>query len=243
MKRVINCFLFSSKTLVCYAVIIAGLSLAAFGQTKRASITEEEFGKEIKEAWKISEESFPRRETYTNPNKMNVYMEGSNEPLETVLSESKTKEFLAKDKIRYEFKKTTTKGLFINKRVQISSICYDDDGRKWDATKISCDLNTLVPSVPPTREEFFVEKGLIDSKPVKIFRYIRIGKVYADNEPPYIDESLYYIDSAGRFLKREYLTRKGEEKASLNDSVIYEYKVKIAPIVPLSKNKKTKKSR
>lgn len=210
--------------------ILTGLTAMAFGQKK--SITEEEFRRETDKALEIAETTFPRRETLSKPNRIEVFIAGEKEPAETILSENKIKEFLAKDKIRYEFRKVTTKGTTSTRRIEVGWYCYDEsDGSKWATSEISCDRNIYSPSMPPAKKEFFVENSTLGAKPIKIFRAVETGRVYSKGESPYINEYLYYLDSAGRIIKREYLARKGEEKPRLGSSTIYEYDVKIEPIL------------
>lgn len=220
------------------ALIIGAATLTSFGQT--TSITKEEYKKEIKKAFEITNLTFPRRETESRPNKIDVFEAGKDEPIKTVLNDTKIREFLAKDKIRYEFKEVMTKGAIVTKRLEIGGICYNDDGRTWSTSEISCDQTLLSASSTSAKVEFFVENGTLDAKPVKIFRNINTSRVYSDGSPPYINEYLYYLDSAGRLLKVEYLTRRGEGKAALNSSTIYEYDVKIEPIRLPSAGRKAK---
>ncbi|MGI9056851.1 MAG: hypothetical protein ACR2F2_13735 [Pyrinomonadaceae bacterium] len=210
--------------------IFTGLTAAAFGQA--TIITQEEFERKIDNALQTAETTFPRRETESIPKLIEVFIADQNEPVETILNENQIKEFLAKDKVRYEFIKVTTKGTTSTIRTQIGLYCYDEsDGTQWATYKIPCDRKFYSISMPPEKKEFFVENGSLDAKPVKIFRAVETGRVYSKGESPYINEYLYYLDSAGRLIKREYLARKGEEKPNLEISTIYDYEVKIEPIL------------
>jgi len=210
--------------------IFTGLTAMAFGQEK--SITEEEFDREIDKALQTTETTFPRRETKSKPNPIEVFIDDKKETVETILRENEIKEFLAKDKIRYEYIKVTTKGTTSTRRIEVGWYCYDEsNGSKWATYELPCDRRTFSLSMPPAKEEFFVENSTLDAKPVKIFRNIKTSRVYSTGDKPYINEYLSYLDAAGRIVKYEYLTRKGEEKAILQTSTIYEYDVKIEPIL------------
>lgn len=200
------------------------------GQTK--SLTKEEFKMEIDKALQTVETTFPRRETESNPNQIEVFMEGKTDSVSTILDEKIIKEFLAKDKIRYEYKRKTAKGTTSTKRIELGLYCYDESQRlKWVKSEISCDQQSLSVSMPPAKREFFVENGLLDAKPVKIFRAVETSRVYLKGASPYINEYLYYLNSSGLIVKREFLSRKGDEKPKLESFTIYEYKVNIKPIV------------
>lgn len=229
-------------SILAIVLMTGAVPLTAFGQ--RVTVTKEEFDRETAKALNAAERTFPRRETEIKPRKTEVFTSGSREPVETILNESRIKEFFAKDKIRYELKKVTTTGTTITKRMLIGSKCYELIEGKWTNYGYSCEGGSGSGSGGDvSKKEFFVEKGSLDAKPVKIFRYTETGKVYSDGEPPYIDDDFYYVDFAGRAVKVENLTRRGEGEATLNTSTTYEYDIKIEPIKLPTAGRKPKKRR
>lgn len=234
------------KKLHSIAINFAFIALAAicfvslsFGQAK--SLNEEEFNKKIKDAFTLGEQTFPRRETEIRPIKTNVYEEGKEKPVETVLSETRIREFETKDRISYEFIKVTTKGKSVTKRVQIDSICYNSDGSNWDTKKTSCDMVTYSLGGGAAKKEFFVENGVLESKPMLAYRSVKTGEIYSDGKPPYISQYVYYIDALGRIIKTEHLTGKGDAPSVLQNSVKYDYDITVKPIEkPFKISRKTK---
>lgn len=218
-----------TKFLILMIAMFVWISPAAFGQA--TSITREEFDKETGDALKTAKTTFPRRETFELPR----------------LKERRVREFLAKDRMRYESKKVTAEFSLETKRMQIGADCYELKKEKWVKDEFGCESRSgmgsgtgsgiVSDSEGWTKEEFFVGKDLLASKPVKVFRSVETGKTPSGGEPPYIVEYLYYLDSAGRLLKTEYLTRRGEGKATLQSFTVYEYDAEIAPINPPAEQK------
>lgn len=147
------------------------------GQTK--SLTKEEFKIETDKALQTTEKTFPRRKTESKPNRIEVFTEGKTDSVAAILDEKIIKEFLAKDKIRYEYKSVTAKGTTSTKRIELGLYCYDESqGIKWAASEIACDKQVLSVSMPPAKREFFVEDGLLDAEPVRVFRAVETSRVY-----------------------------------------------------------------
>lgn len=231
---------FNKSFSILVIAIIAWFGTAAvFGQAK--TMSKEDFDNEIKKAFEAAEKTFPRRETESKPKRRQIFEENRDEPSEIILNERSIREFLTKDKIRYEFEKETATGKTLTKRMQINSDCYESDGNKWKKVQDACDPIIYTATGGADKEGFFLEDGTLDSKPVKILRNVRTGRVYADGKPPYVNEYLYYFDSAGRLVKFENLTKQGEEKAVVDNSTTYEYDIKIAPVSVPKVNKETKK--
>lgn len=229
MKQIVRRF-----SILSIGLIITAMASTAYGQAK--SITREEFREQTAKAYEITETTFPRRETYSSPNERLVYGAG---PVYAILSEVNITEFLAKDRIRYEFREINTKGTFVTKKIRIGTKCFDL--AKPDDPQAHCGTGSGSGSGVPDKEDFFVESVMLGVNPMKIYRKVETNRVYAETTPPYIDEDLYYMDSAGRLVKRESFSRRGEGKSILQESTTYEFDVKIKPINPPPARKKSKR--
>jgi hypothetical protein len=227
MKKMID-----KTSIFCLVLIIGAVASAAIGQA--TGIAKEEFDKEIDNAWQTTEKSFPRRETYSNLER------SENVDGIIIFSQLQVREFLAKDKIRYEFSETSANGKTVTKKLLIGSLCYELDGKIWRKTRLTCDPPIFRIDATPDREEFLVENSTLNSNPVKIIRTIQ-SLSFRNDESTYLTEYLYYLDSAGRILKREFLTKQDNEERKLVKSTDYEYDIKISPINPPSTRKSKNK--
>ncbi|MCU0239733.1 MAG: hypothetical protein MUC29_09840 [Pyrinomonadaceae bacterium] len=233
MGKIIN-----SYSILGLALIISAMVTTAFSQA--TSITKAEFDKEIDKAWKTTISTFPRRETYSNLQEFEDEDDEIEGKYNLILSQLQIREFLAKDRIRYEFIETMETGKTVTKKLLIGSQCYELEGKIWEKTPISCDPQSFRIDAEPAKEEFFVENSTLNSNSVKILR--KIETFAFRNEEITFDEYVYYLDSESRMLKREYFAKRGERKRELLKSTVYEYDIRIAPInPPFTPNNKKKR--